>query len=43
MIYEGDALIAVGDRWLTARGQTLLGAPGERLHWRPGRGARQPG
>ncbi|MGN6236459.1 tRNA lysidine(34) synthetase TilS [Dyella sp.] len=43
MIYEGEALIAVGDRWLTARGQTLLGGPGERLHWRPGRGARHPG
>ncbi len=39
MIHEGDALIAVGDRWLTERGEALLGAPGERLHWRPGRGA----
>lgn len=39
MIHEGDTLIAVGDRWLTERGVTLLGAPGERLRWRPGRGA----
>jgi tRNA(Ile)-lysidine synthase len=37
MIHEGDALIAVGDRWLTARGEALLGKPGERLRWRPGR------
>ena len=36
MIHEGDTLIAVGDRWLTARGVALLGAPGERLRWRPG-------
>ncbi|MFK2903432.1 tRNA lysidine(34) synthetase TilS [Dyella ginsengisoli] len=37
MIHEGDVLIAVGDRWLTERGAALLGAPGERLRWRPGR------
>ncbi|HEX5305324.1 MAG TPA: tRNA lysidine(34) synthetase TilS [Dyella sp.] len=39
MIHEGDTLIAVGDCWLTDRGVALLGAPGTRLHWRPGRGA----
>lgn len=37
MIHEGDTLIAVGDRWLTARGVILLGAPGERLRWQPAR------
>ncbi len=40
MIHEDDVLIAAGDRWLTERGKALLGAPGERLRWRPGRGAR---
>lgn len=35
LVYEDDSLIAVADRWLSDRGVTLLGAPGERLHWRP--------
>lgn len=37
LIYEHDRLIAVADRWCSERGETLLGRPGERLHWRPGR------
>lgn len=37
LIHEHDRLIAVADRWCSERGETLLGRPGERLHWRPGR------
>lgn len=37
LVYEGEELVAVADRWLSTRGQALLGAPGERLSWYPGR------
>ncbi|MGA0586030.1 tRNA lysidine(34) synthetase TilS [Dyella sp. KRB-257] len=40
LLYEDDTLIAVADRWLSDRGVALLGAPGERLRWQPGRGVR---
>nr|WP_255682979.1 tRNA lysidine(34) synthetase TilS [Dyella sp. 2HG41-7] len=37
LLYEGDELIAVADRWLTARAETLFREAGGRPHWRPGR------
>ncbi|RDD81853.1 tRNA lysidine(34) synthetase TilS [Dyella tabacisoli] len=35
LIYAGDELIAVANRWLTERGETLFGVAGGRPHWSP--------
>jgi tRNA(Ile)-lysidine synthase len=37
LLYEGDELIAVADRWLSARAQALFRQAGARPLWRPGR------
>jgi tRNA(Ile)-lysidine synthase len=37
LLYEGDQLIAVADRWLSARAETIFGEAGGRPHWRAGR------
>lgn len=37
MIYAGDELIAVADRWLSARGEAIFEAAGVRPQWQPGR------
>ena len=35
LIYAGDELIAVADRWITDRGEALFQQAGARPHWRP--------
>lgn len=37
LLYEDDELIAVADRWLTARAETIFREAGGRPLWRPGR------
>jgi tRNA(Ile)-lysidine synthase len=37
LLYEGDTLIAVADRWLSARAEAIFHAAGARPRWRPGR------
>ncbi|HUA79921.1 MAG TPA: tRNA lysidine(34) synthetase TilS [Dyella sp.] len=37
LLYEGDELIAVADRWLSARAQALFRQTGAQPRWRPGR------
>lgn len=37
LLYEGDALIAVADRWLSARAEAIFREAGARPLWRPGR------
>lgn len=37
LLYEGDALIAVADRWLSARAVDILREAGAQLRWHPGR------
>ncbi|WP_267223733.1 tRNA lysidine(34) synthetase TilS [Dyella silvae] len=37
LLYAGDELIGVGDRWLAQRGVTLFDAAGTRPHWQPAR------
>lgn len=37
LLYEGDALVAVADRWLSARGRDIFAAAGSRPHWQSGR------
>ncbi|WP_049623840.1 tRNA lysidine(34) synthetase TilS [Frateuria defendens] len=41
LLYAGDELVAVADRWLSERGAALLAPSGGTLHWRPGRGTRR--
>ena len=36
LLYEGDELIAVADRWLSARAVALFDAAGSRPRWHPG-------
>ncbi|GAB2569070.1 tRNA lysidine(34) synthetase TilS [Dyella jejuensis] len=36
LLYEGDTLIAVADRWLNARAEAIFHEAGVRPHWRPG-------
>ncbi|MFK2877122.1 tRNA lysidine(34) synthetase TilS [Rhodanobacter hydrolyticus] len=35
LLYEGEKLIAVADRWLGERAETLFGQVGVRLRWQP--------
>ena len=35
LLYEGDSLLAVADRWITARGRALFDTAGSLPHWRP--------
>jgi tRNA(Ile)-lysidine synthase len=35
LIYEGDELIAVADRWLSTRAEALFQPLGARVHWQP--------
>ncbi|WP_230474820.1 tRNA lysidine(34) synthetase TilS [Dyella monticola] len=37
LLYEGDELVAVADRWLSARAQALFDQVGALPRWRPGR------
>lgn len=37
LLYESDALVAVADRWLSARAQAIFGEVNARPRWRPGR------
>ncbi|MHB1058143.1 MAG: tRNA lysidine(34) synthetase TilS [Rhodanobacter sp.] len=37
LLYAGDELIAVADRWIAARGTAIFRQAGARPHWRPGR------
>jgi len=37
LLYEGDALVAVADRWLSARAEAIFGEVNARPRWRPGR------
>ncbi|GLQ90109.1 tRNA(Ile)-lysidine synthase [Dyella flagellata] len=37
LLYEGDQLIAVADRWLSARAETIFREARARPRWRPGR------
>lgn len=37
LLYEGDTLVAVADRWLSARAETIFGEVNARPRWRPGR------
>ena len=36
LLYEGDALVAVGDRWISARGRQLFAAAGSQPRWQAG-------
>ncbi|HKR76309.1 MAG TPA: tRNA lysidine(34) synthetase TilS [Rhodanobacter sp.] len=36
LLYEGDALVAVADRWISARGRQLFAAAGSQPLWRAG-------
>jgi tRNA(Ile)-lysidine synthase len=36
LLYEGDELVAVADRWISARGRRLFDAAGSLPRWRPG-------
>jgi tRNA(Ile)-lysidine synthase len=36
LLYDGEELVAVADRWSSARGQALFDAAGSRPCWRPG-------
>lgn len=36
LLYEGDQLVAVADRWCSARGRQLFDDAGSRPHWQPG-------
>ena len=36
LLYEGATLVAMADRWLSARGRALFEAAGSRPHWQPG-------
>jgi tRNA(Ile)-lysidine synthase len=35
LLYDGEELVAVADRWLSARGQALFDAAGSPPNWRP--------
>lgn len=37
LLYEGDELIAVADRWINARGEAIFDQAGGRPRWQPGR------
>jgi tRNA(Ile)-lysidine synthase len=37
LLYAGDELVAVADRWISARGAALFQQAGARPDWRPGR------
>lgn len=37
LLYEGDQLIAVADRWLSARAEAIFNEAGVQPRWRPGR------
>jgi len=37
LLYEDEVLIAVADRWLSARAETIFNEAGARPDWRPGR------
>jgi tRNA(Ile)-lysidine synthase len=37
LLYEGDVLIAVADRWLSARAQEIFRSTGGKPHWQPAR------
>ena len=37
LLYEGDQLIAVADRWLSARAAAIFNQAGAQPRWRPGR------
>jgi tRNA(Ile)-lysidine synthase len=37
LLYEGDELIAVADRWINARAEAIFGQAGAQPRWQPGR------